>query len=366
MRWLRFLFPLVLAAFVDLLFRWGLWEPWVQPHSHAGTSVRTKHMVQSMREPVDYVTLGSSRPHYGLRHQLLDELAKRHGARHISLTMPGSHWMTVAILGDWLQRNVPGVRGGIVALSIHDFAYAFNGDYEIGITAPFQYPGSQKVMMEHIQPTLARLSSWGSVSSLFAYREDIRQALIHPIQRHDILTWISTQPAREPAGNVDHAGNLCHLDIQSLADCAAVTSADEPMTAQCRQVERMVTSSRPDYSSYPTLDTLSETAERTRSLIRQRLRELPWKQPIPLILMPMHRVWESDILPLGQRQWVKHILAPLQEDGSIVVLDYTDFFENKTGTDCSAFFDLYHNNTSGSERLTEALVPEIAHWLHPH
>ena len=53
------------------------------------------------------------------------------------------------------------------------------------------------------------------------------------------------------------------------------------------------------------------------------------------------------------------VLAPLVADGTIRLLDETDLFNSVSGTDCSAFFDFYHNNVSGRDRLMQAIMPSL-------
>ena len=58
------------------------------------------------------------------------------------------------------------------------------------------------------------------------------------------------------------------------------------------------------------------------------------------------------------------MLAPLVTDGTIRLLDETDLFNSESGTDCSAFFDFYHNNVSGRQRLMSELLPQLEQdWL---
>ena len=81
-----------------------------RPDSHAGTSILRKRALASPAyRHIDYVTLGSSRQEYGLDHETLATLAQRHGRVYANLSMPGSHWMTLDVLGDWLARRHPDV-----------------------------------------------------------------------------------------------------------------------------------------------------------------------------------------------------------------------------------------------------------------
>lgn len=120
--------PILLIALLELCFQLGLWEPLAARDSHAGISIALK---QKLHAPsltsIDFVTLGSSGPLLGLDHASLAALAKQDDRVHANLSIPGSHWMTIGVIGRWLHQNRPEVRGGNVALSIEDFASAGNG-----------------------------------------------------------------------------------------------------------------------------------------------------------------------------------------------------------------------------------------------
>ena len=69
--------PLLLLLGVEALFQAGAWEPFARPDSHAGTSILRKRALSSPAyRRIDYVTLGSSRPEYGLDHEALAALAQ--------------------------------------------------------------------------------------------------------------------------------------------------------------------------------------------------------------------------------------------------------------------------------------------------
>ena len=128
--------PLLLLLVLEAAFEIGIWEPLAEPMSHAGTSVRLKRALSDPAIPrIDYVTIGSSRPEYGIDHAMLAATARQVGRVHANLAMPGSHWLTIGLLSEWLQRAHPEVRGGIIALSIQDLINPGNGtkvDYPTG------------------------------------------------------------------------------------------------------------------------------------------------------------------------------------------------------------------------------------------
>src|SRR5215216_3985936 len=107
--------PLLLLLLVEGLFQAGAWEYLARPDSHPGQSVQLK---RALADPayahIDFITLGSSRPVYGIDHEALADLAKKYAAVHADLSMPGSHWMTIRILTRWLSRQHPEIHGGVI------------------------------------------------------------------------------------------------------------------------------------------------------------------------------------------------------------------------------------------------------------
>jgi hypothetical protein len=80
--------------------------------------------------------------------------------------------------------------------------------------------------------------------------------------------------------------------------------------------------------------------------------------------MSMHDAWLRDTRLQGAHAWTLPVLTPLVTDGTIRMLDETDLFNTPVGTDCSAFFDFYHINTSGRSQFMQAISPPLqAVWI---
>ena len=101
----RIVLPLLAVLALEGVFRTDFWERFAAPGSHAGTSIRLKQAVAAEPRPIDFVTLGSSRAEYGLDHARIAALGARHGKVHANLSMPGSHWMSVMTVIQWLRER---------------------------------------------------------------------------------------------------------------------------------------------------------------------------------------------------------------------------------------------------------------------
>jgi hypothetical protein len=354
---------LVLVASVEILFRLGLWEPLARPSSHAGTSVRIKRTLGSTAIPrLDFVTLGSSRPEYGLDHVMIAAAAREHGWIHADLSMPGSHWMTVGILTRWLERERPEVRGGIIALSAQDFSYPGNGTYELGIVYPFYRLADIPWMAEHVPFQREDIDSYGVYSALFEWRQDIRDFITSPRVRVKSLIRHARNDSPDALfANPSAQGDMCRYGLDSIAACdrleASTDTADEGLKRQCRDI-RAGLSGGLDYATLMQQAPLPESLEHTRDLVQTQLAQTRWAQPPLVILMPMPPIW-FDRHGDGLRDWALSILQPLADSGRIRLIDATHFFDGETNAGCADFFDFFHQNAAGRERLTRWLLPQI-------
>ena len=367
---LRLLAPLGLVLLLEAAFQAGIWEPMAKPASHAGTSVRLKRaLLDPTVDHIDFVTLGSSRPEYGIDHALLASQAKRNGFVHADLSMPGSHWMTIGILTRWLARQHPEIRGGIIAMSIQDFEYPGNGSYELGIVYPFHRLSDIPWTAAHVPFDRGDIESYGTYSALFGWRQDIRDFVRNPWQRFDSIDWWAANSTTDAIlfGNPRRSGEMCAFGVESLTACDRVDSSN---TAQAKKLKRQCVEIRNSAEQSPNFDKLAQQSslpaymDDTRSLIQSQLLKTAWPLPPVVVLMPMPRVWTKHALPKGLHAWAMAVLQPLANEGRIRLIDATDFFASDADDGCAEFFDFYHENAAGRERFTQWLLPQLDTMLY--
>ena len=368
MRYLKFVAPIALVVIIDLIFQFGAWEPIASPESHAGMSITKKRALADPEfQHIDFVSLGSSRPAYGVDHAAFAKAAAAHNFVYANLTVAGTHWMTIGVLVHWLAVHHPEIRGGVIALSVQDFLASGNGAYEIGIVYPFRELADIGSMARHVPFDWHDAATFGLYSGLFEYHEDVQDLLLHPQHRSDLLDYFrSLTPGRVLMENVDETADMCAAPINTLQDCSALSSRgskDDPKIL--RQCEQLEATARNRFDLRPILDGQSsdERLQKTSDQIREQLRQISWPTPPVFVLMPMPSVWASDVVPQGTHAWALSVLQPLVAQGKIRVLDYTDMFGRDGGPECKAFFDLYHNNVTGRQRVMERLLPELEHQL---
>ncbi|MEO7325559.1 MAG: hypothetical protein ABIW82_12085 [Dokdonella sp.] len=362
--------PLLLLALLEVAFESGMWEPLAQPMSHAGTSVRLKHALRDPSIPrIDYVTLGSSRPEYGLDHALLAATAKQAGRVHANLAMPGSHWVTIGLLADWLQQAHSEVSGGIVALSIQDLANPGNGSYELGIVQPFRHFGDVGMVTEHVAFDRADVTTYGIYSALFGWRADIQEFVRHPYARKRTLDWFKANmpPLKSLFENPESHGDMCAFGLDAIDACDKVDASSDPerdgLKRQCKELRGNAVG-RADFGALAQQQPLPDFMRKTRDVVQAQLRAIPWPQPPLVVLMPVPRIWTRDVLGTGLHEWALAILQPLADEHRIRLIDATEFFAADADAGCSAFFDFYHQNAIGRERFTRWLLPQIEQFLY--
>ena len=360
--------PLLIVGALELAFRCGAWEPLARPNSHAGTSVRLKRTLADPRfARIDAVAIGGSRAVYGIDHAALASAAERRGLVYANLSMPGTHWMSVGVLTDWLAREHPEVRAGVIALADVDFIFAGNGAYELAIVTPFRTWSDNAWIAGHVEVVRGELPTYGVLSALMAYREDLQDLIPHPLLRaKEIVWWRRKDLVERTRTNVEETRDLCATPADTFDECERILAAPadpgSPVAAQCRSALASRGRPRADYAA-AMRGALPPHMVKLRDLIRAQLRSLPWSQPVVIVLMPVHEIWRDTLAPAGVHEWALEVLRPLVEEGRVVVLDHTDDFIHDARTDCDAFFDQYHQNNRGRARLAETLEPQLERAL---
>ena len=372
MKILRFL--LVRAAVVggillvaESLFRVGLWELVAKPESYAGTGITLKRELRTLARPVDFVSLGSSRAQWGLDHALFAAEAAKAGATHVNLTMGGTHWMTFGVLVDWLQREHPEVKGGLLATSVPEFLAVGNGAYELGIVYPFAHVDEIPWLATHVPFDRGDPATYAVYSALFQYRADIQDLVAHPRNR-----WNDLRSERLPASKwlfdlAPNPHNLCAVPTKTVAACAtfqASNDADRFVANQCKGFGTLPETRLDLRKSLGGEVSLPPEMVRVKELRSRQIRAIKWERRPIVVLLPLHRMLEDQFLPHGSHEWALAILKPLAEEGVVDLLDYTTLFDGADGTDCRAFSDIYHQSTFGRAALMQQLLPEVQRRLY--
>lgn len=358
----RLIGPLLILVLIELSFRFGAWEPLAARDSHSGTSIRAKQAVVAWPDRIDYITLGSSRAEYGFDHGLLFNHARSLGRAHLNLSQPGSHWLTVTTISQWLRARHPELKGGVIGLSYLDFQYPRNGSYELAIAQPFR-PILSRPDLYRFQFDPNDLSSYGAWSALFAYRQDVRDFLKHPRERLTTNQWFTDNKPYRFDENPETNRDVCAMPWESLTQCLETpptTAEGASFQNTCRTFAPA--SARADWSNLT--EPLPQDRAETRDAIQAAIRGLGWPHPPVIVLLPTTHHWRDSIAALGGARWAHQILDPLAAKGEIVLIDRTEFFDVDGKTRCDVFIDLHHQNGKGAQALTEDLLPQLDRVLY--
>jgi hypothetical protein len=369
---LNFLVPRIgcvvfILLLLEVAFRMGVWEPFAKPDSNAGIAIRVKQSVKALGpEKIDFVTIGDSRAVYGIDHERVATLAKSNGLTHINASMPGTHWMSTELMIRWLQAQAPNLKGAIIATNVASFSYNGNGFYELGIATPLASVSDVNWMSLHVPFEQKNLATYGSYLALFQYREDIADLLKNPVARiKNVASSRQQLTGGAPLFQSQKVqANICATPTSSIKTCAAapVSEANSALIASCKSFVS-VSENQVDFREFNNANKWPHLAEVKR--IRQKqLSSLGMSKPPLVVLMPIPKVWREELLPKGGEEWTLSILRPLAEQGVIELLDYTQFFDSPYGSDCAAFWDLYHQNADGQQKLTDSLLPQIEKYLY--
>ena len=360
--------PLFLLVLIEIAFRLGVWEPLAAAQSHAGASIRLKQRVlDPALAKMDFVTLGSSRPEYGIDHARIAAAAQSHGYSHANLSMPGSHWMTIGVISAWLREHHPEIRGGIIALAVQDMTWKRNGYYELGIVQPLRTPAGEQWIEARNPFDRSQIESYGSRFALFAWRDDVRDFLAHPFSRLNRWRKSTDQPdSNRLFENPELSGDMCQWGLISLDACKRLNAdpqAPAGLKNQCVQVSDAVNNT-PDFATLAKQTPIPQYMQEARDLSQRQLRELDWPAPPVVVLMPMPKIWFSNAHASGLHQWALDILQPLDAEGSIHLIDATDFFNTEKDGGCAEFADFYHQNSKGRSAFSDWLLPQVDQLLY--
>jgi len=361
---LRLTLPLLLLLALEFAFRAGIWEDMTPKNSNAGKSVRVIRGLNSRPGNIDFVTIGDSRAKHGLDHRWIADSAEQFGYSHAKLTIPGSHMLIESLLVKWLELGQPDVQGGVIAISVPALLSTQNGDHELAMAQPLnKIFRRDEALLHRFDPD--RPSSWGAVSSLYSYREDIQDFVKDPKTRLQDLKNEDYSHKQQLFGSKPGVPDVCRMEWGDLASCAAYSgnSAHDTHVAGLCALWLSRVRPKPKSDRY-TRESLFAGQQAILDARQAQFRSIKWPKAPIVVLMPVSHLWYQELAPEGADAWAHRILDPLVNEGSIRLLDYSHFFDTETGTRCDAYTDPYHQSQLGMKELTADLLPKLEDWLY--
>jgi hypothetical protein len=355
----RFWLPFVLLLGLEFIFELGFYEPFAKKESHSGRSIEVKKALKELgHQNIDYVTLGDSRADTGLDHSAIFEASLQVGQRHISMAMPGSHFTTYKIESDFLHGNLSNLKGVVFAVSSSSMTLTFNGYYELGIIQPFRNLKDYDQVPRSIPFQIHNAESYGAVSSLFQYEQDIKDLISHPLQR--ISSHLrKKRPWREVLAHGKWLDfDICSINLETPETCldsVGQITRSEPTMPHDRLEEYQRISDACNGARYRMNLPEGEQIERVKNSWRELLHSLRFKKKPMVVLLPNSSLLEKYQFPVGGNEWVLSILTPMAEHDEIVLVDYSKRFA--AADECKYFLDPLHLNSLGMETITGELLP---------
>ncbi len=351
----------MVVLFIELIFELGFYEPFVKKESHSGTSIQFINAVKELGyENIDYVTLGDSRGNRGLNHSRVLEASGNYGQVHISLAMPGSHLMTFDILSDWLHKDFTNLKGVLILISSGSMLRTYNGTYELGIVEPFRSIGDYQ-SLKYVPLEIHNVDTYGSIFSLFQYREDIMDFFLYPYKRLKSFLFakkLSWADVITRANKNDF--NICPINTETPDACLdsvkkIIDSAPDMPAGLLRNYEGVETvcERRSKRLAMPETGQIEGVKDSWRQLVSS----LHFKNKPIVVLVPNHSFIEKYQYPPETDEWALSILRPMAENNEIILIDFSKRFNGKE--ECLYFMDPLHLNSLGMETITNELLPVL-------
>jgi hypothetical protein len=357
----RFWLPFALLLSLELIVSWGFYEPFVEKESHSGSSIRIKRALKELGyKNVNYVTLGDSRADVGLNHATILQTSQQLGQRHISIAIPGSHFITFKIASDFLHADLSNLKGVLFAVSSSTLLTTFNGYYELGIIQPFRHLKKYDQVLRNMRFQIHNAESYGTVSSLFQYREDIKHLIFHPRRRIRSL-FVEKPPwekilAHGKWSDFDMCSvnletpEVCSNSIEQVIKSAATVNMPHDVIDHYRRIQTICTTYK-NKMSLPEGEQIGQVKNSWTEL----LHSLKFKKMPIVVLLPDSSFIEKYSLPSGTNEWALSILKPMVEKNEIILIDFRKRF--KSEDECRYFCDPLHLNSLGMETITRELLP---------
>ena len=351
LRWYPLLIPFVLMLLLEGAFRLGLWEWVAKPDSHAGQVIALKsrldqYAVRTASDPITHVALGNSTTVFGLSHPMLHGHLKSRQSHYVSAAIPGSHLTALKTRYRWLQDQLPDLETVILGINVGDTNRVFNGYYERNLVLPLCEGCSPASIVRSYPPERQKQESYGSLSHVLSYREDIGGALLHPLQRvRELLNAANRRPEVSLLYENRSTDHLCNIPLQNVEACREALGHPESIdNVHGLQTMRLYCAN----VSQPAV--LSEPARAAQDVWIDWIASIAAQRSVQVLLMPEHPLFRAGTQSLATR-----LKERLGERG-IDAIDLRAIVASGNDPECSYWRDLVHLNARGAGLATLEVI----------
>lgn len=358
----KFWLPLLALFAAEGFFASGLYEPIAEPASFAGRTSRLKEALLTLDESAPYsMTLGNSLALLGLDHRLLHDNAAKSGKTHYRMALAGTHVAMLHMQSQWLAEHLPRVEGLVIGVGIRGFYAPTLGYYELPAVTPFRSVKQIPWLTDLFGIEVGEGRSYGTVSAMMNYREDVAALLRDPKKRRKALLWEGKQDEDDVLlFQARSDTNICPIDTSSPEAClTSIAAMGEvkrvPGGLRTQEVRRAC--ERATRFRLPPMKT--EDVEKMRQVWSNLLAPLSRRHRIAFVLMPAHPLTRNNQLSENLHETALLILRGLENEGVLSLLDLTTLFDDAAHPPCHYFQDLQHAGAAGRARITSEVIDHL-------
>lgn len=356
-RYLLFLALALLA--MELVFRFGLYEPLVSPASHSGTMITVKRAVDEFgKEQVNVITFGDSRASQGMDNDRIYRAGQAFGLNHLKLSIAGSHLMTYKALASWSLEELDNLHGIVIAVTPGSFAALGNGAYELAKVMPLRNEIRAREMFKHVPFRQSDIRTFAPLFSVAGYRDDIKNLLVNPAKR---FREVKRRNSRSPLNILTFTGkdeaNICAVPIADPDECLRVLREDDLVIS-----DRTRTGLKELCKGAPRGRKIGAPGKANPEVVREWvsfLEVLASKVRVMLVILPENSVYREYKYHRNTMPTHDAIVEQLKGNGIAEVVDLHWLLMHQESSECGFYLDALHLNLPGKQRVTDALLPEL-------
>jgi hypothetical protein len=358
--WLPIILLIVTAIVLEIFFRSGLYNRFLEPNSLMGNSYNQISVIKKFGfNKVDWVTLGDSKTDWGIDHGALKDAQKKNNTNHFRFSLAGANFMSLQSGAEWSLDYFKNLKGIMVGMYEHEFVRYSNSSKEYKITWPFKYYldfdrfdyfNNSNFKIDVIQK-----------SALYNYFPDLQDLLTNPVGR---LKMIETAGRRwELSINFVRKSNrdLCEFDISNLASCVAMANQFKGKAipggfgTAVKNCRRKTSKNRLKNKKWLTDSINLNPHLKNWTYLFDKILEKDKK--LTLLLLPEYEYFEYMGKPSNAYKLVDKLILKYSGNSNFELIDLRYLF-NKNN-ECNYYSDTLHFNSKGVKKVTEAIISKL-------
>jgi len=363
--WMPIVVLIILALFLEVILRMGFWDKLVKPRSYLGNAVyRDKAIREFGLDNIHWITIGNSRIDWGLDHEKLLKFQKTKNLNHLRIWFESSNFISIQATIDWSIKNMPHLKGIILALSEDDFAKPNNIKKQYKVNWPFRFQIDYN-NFTYFQ-SIMKLYSYIYRTAVFVYFDDIRDFFQNiPLRIKKINKYMLKQHKNIFHYHYDLIQNLCDYPLDSLKQC--IETANNILNTKIKKnnTEKFILNQCNNDFARMRFDRnlpYPESPQNTKSMYIKNWSILlhgilEHRIKLKLVLLPESAIINYTVKPSNTNEIVTAITTKINNDEFFYLLDLRNEFSQKDGIHhCEFYNDPIHYNIIGRSIITQKII----------